>query len=99
PGATVRHDYTSVLLAEYYYALGEFAKGNEIMDFVAKDCLENLEWYFHLTNAQRKSLESRIGHNFGVLNHILQVAQQYEQKALMDQYLPAFEKLSQRVRM
>lgn len=99
PGTTIRHDYTSVLLAEYYYALGEFNKGNEIMNFVAKDCLENLDWYFLLTNAQRKSVESRIGHNFGVLNHILQVAQQYEQKALMDQYLPAFEKLSQRVRM
>ena len=99
PGTTVRHDYTSALLAEYYYALGEFKKGNEIMDFVAGDCLENLEWYFSLSNVQRKSVESRIGHNFGVLNHVLRAAEQYGQTEIVGKYYAVFEKLSQRVRM
>jgi len=99
PGTTVRHDYTSALLAEYYYALGEFEKGNEIMDFVAEDCLLNLKWYFGLTNPQRRSVENRIGHNFGVLNHVLRTAEQYSQKQIVDKYYPEFEKLSQRVRM
>ncbi len=99
PGTTVRHDYTSALLAEYYYALGEFQKGNEIMDIVAGDCLDNLNWYFSLTNIQRKSVESRIGHNFGVLNHVLRAAEQYGQSEIIAKYYGVFEKLSQRVRM
>jgi hypothetical protein len=99
PGTTVRHDYTSTLLADFYYTLGQFEKGNEIMDFVANDCVENLTWYFSLTNAQRRSVESRIGHNFAVLNHVLASAEKNGQKALLEKYYPAFERFSQRVRM
>ena len=99
PGTTVRHDYTSVLLAEYYYVLGDVEKGSEIMDFVAGDCLDNLNWYFGLTNAQRRSVENRIGHNFGVLNHVLRTAEQYGQRQIVEKYYSDFERLSQRVRM
>ena len=97
PATTVRHDYTSAMLAEFYYVLNEPVKGNEIMNFVANDCVENLDWYFRLSNVQRRSVERRIGHNFGVLNHVLQIAEKYQQKEIVAKYYPILEKYSQRV--
>ena len=99
PPTTVRHDYTSAMLAEYYYALGEMNKGNEIMNFIANDCVENIDWYFRLSKAQRNSVERRIGHNFGVLNHVLQTAEKYKQQSIVTKYYPVLEKYSQRIGM
>lgn len=99
PGTTVRYDYTSVMLAEYYYQLGETEKGNEIMDFVANDCVENLTWYFALSGAQRRSVENRIGQNFGIFNQVLHAADQYGRKELLDKYYPAYESFARRVKM
>lgn len=98
PGTTVRHDYTSVMMAESYYQLNEFDKGNKIMSVVADDCVENLTWYFSLKNAQRKSVENRIGHNFGVFNLILSKADSYHQTELLQKYMPAYEMFSKYVR-
>lgn len=99
PGTIIRHDYTSSLLAEQYLAIGATEKGMEIMQMVATDCVENLDWYFRLSNAQRRSVESRIGHNFAVLNHVLSIADQYELKDFVNAFMPAFQQFSQRVRM
>ncbi|MCF8453836.1 MAG: DUF2723 domain-containing protein, partial [Pedobacter sp.] len=98
PGSAVRHDYTSTLMGEYYYTLKEFKKGNDIMDFVANDCVENLTWYYKLTNSQRRSVENRIGHNFAVLNHVLSTAERFGQKDLVAKYYRFFEQYSQRIR-
>ncbi len=97
PGNTVRFDYTSALLAEYYYALGEFEKGNEIMDFVANDCAENLNWYYSLKPVQRRSVENRIGHNLGVLNHVLSVADKYKAQSIIDKYFSVYSAYTQRM--
>lgn len=92
PGNTVRHDYVSTMLAEYYYKLGETKKGDAIMDAVAKDCVENLDWYYSLTNSQRNSVNNRIGHNIAVLNQVLRICDQEKQKFILDKYLPAYMK-------
>lgn len=90
PGSTVRHDYVSTQLAEYYYKLGEIQKGDKIMDAVAKDCIENLEWYNSLTISQRNSVRNRIGHNMAVLNQVLRICDQEKQKAMLDKYMPFY---------
>ncbi len=92
PGATVRHDYTSVLMAESYYAIEEYEKGNEVMHEVAKDCIANLDWYLQLNRNQLKSVESRIGHNFGVLNLILSKADDYFQDEILTEYYSDFDR-------
>jgi len=96
PGATVRHDYVSTMLAEYYYKLGETRKGDAIMDAVAKDCVENLEWYYSLTTSQRNSVTNRIGHNLAVLNQVLRICDQENQKTILDKYLPVYMKYNQK---
>jgi len=99
PGNTVRHDYTSTMLADHYYKLGESKKGNDIMDAVANDCVENLKYYMSLNSQRRNSVSNRIGHNLAVLNQILKICDQANQKSITDKYLPTFMEYSRRVQM
>lgn len=99
PSPQVRHDITSAMMAESYYQLKKYDKGNEIVDFIANDCVEYLGWYFNLSNVQRKSIERRISESFGLLNHVLSIAEQNGQKEIVQKYMPAYEQFSQRVRM
>jgi len=99
PGTTVRHDYISTQLADYYYKLHEPAKGNAIMNAVAKDCVENLDWYLSLNTEQRNSVSNRIGHNMAVLNQVLRICDTAKQKSIMDKYLPNYMGYTKRVQM
>jgi len=99
PGTTVRHDYISTLLADYYYKLHKPAQGNAIMDAVAKDCVENLDWYLSLDVEQRNSVSNRIGHNMAVLNQVLRICDGAKQKSIMDKYLPHYMGYTKRVQM
>ena len=96
PGTTVRHDYMSTQLADAYYKLQKPAKANPIMEAVAKDCVENLEWYFSLNRVQQNSLTNRIGHNMAVLQQVLRIADEQKQKQIMDKYLPFYMTYSKR---
>ena len=99
PGNTVRHDYVSTMLAETYYKLGESQKGDAIMEAVAKDCVEYLEWYYTLTVSQRNTVNNRIGHNLAVLNQILRICDQEKQKNILDKYLPVYMKYTKNVEL
>jgi len=99
PGTTVRHDYVSTQLADSYYKLHEVAKGNAIMDAVAKDCVEYLDWYLSLDTDQRNSVSNRIGHNMAVLNQVLRVCDQAKQKTIMNKYMPRYMEYTKRVQM
>jgi len=99
PGATVRHDYTSTQLADYYYKVHESAKGNAIMDAVAKDCIENLDWYLSLNTSQRNSVNNRIGHNLAVFNQVMRICDEAKQKTMTDKYLAKYMEYTKRVQM
>jgi len=99
PGTTVRHDYISTQLADYYYKLHEPAKANAIMDVVAKGCVENLDWYLSLDTDQRNSVSNRIGHNMAILNQVLRICDAAKQKTIMDKYLPHYMGYTKRVQM
>ncbi|HEY5593133.1 MAG TPA: DUF2723 domain-containing protein [Paludibacter sp.] len=99
PGRTVRHDYTSTQLADFYYKVGEPAKGNAIMDVVANDCVANLDWYLSLNTSQRNSVNNRIGHNLAVLNQVMRICDEAKQKSITDKYLPKYMEYTKRVQM
>jgi len=99
PGTTVRHDYISTQLADYYYKLHRPVQGNALMDAVAKDCVENLDWYLSLDTDQRNSVSNRIGHNMAVLQQVLRICDGAKQKAIMDKYLPHYMGYTKRVQM
>jgi len=99
PGATVRHSYSSLQLAIYYYKLNESVKGNVIMDALAKDCVENLGWYLSLDKNQIQSVSSRVSQNFGMLYQVLSVCKQAKQNAVFNKYMPAYMDFSKKVQM
>ena len=92
PGYNVRHDYYSSMLARNYYLLGEFQKGDELMDVIAQNCVEYLDWYYDLKPAQRRNASARIEHYLQVLNQVLQICRQSQRTNITDKYMPNFEK-------
>jgi hypothetical protein len=95
PGTTVRHDYISTILAQYYYKLGQSQKGDAIMDAVATDCVEYLSWYFSLPRNQRNTVTNRISHYMAVLNQVLKICDQEKQTKIVNKYAPVFGKYVQ----
>jgi hypothetical protein len=90
PGKTVRHDYTSTVLAELYYRLKQNKKGDEIMDDVAASCTEYLSWYSSLSPSKRATCGSSINNNLAILNRVLRVCDQEKRTDVMNRYLPVF---------
>lgn len=99
PATTVRHDYTSTALAQAYYKLDEPELANDILNAIAQSCVENLDWYFSLNSKQQNSVENRIGYNFGVLNHVLSMAEDHQQTELIEQYMEDYQRFTRHVRM
>ena len=100
PGTTVRHDYISTQLAESYYKLGETEKGNKIMNAVAKDCVENIDWYFSLSAVQRNSVSNRVGgHDVAVLQQVLRICDDAKQQSIIDKYYPRFLDYTKRIQL
>jgi MFS family permease len=99
PGSTVRHDYISTQLAQYYFTLHQSAKGNAIMNDVAKNSVEYLNWYFSLNTEQQNSVSSRISNNLYTLQQVLRICDEAKQKQVVDKYLPTFLEYTKRVKM
>jgi hypothetical protein len=99
PGTTVRHDYGSLQLAEYYYKLNESAKGDAIMDAVAKDCVENLDWYLSFDQSKLNNMSDQIGQNFGVLYQVLRICDQAKQKRILNKYMSRYMEYTKKVQM
>lgn len=99
PPAKVRHDMTSILLAESYYTLGSMENGNQIVEAIATESVEYLTWYFNLKGSHRNSISQQISEQFRLLNHVLSIADKFKQKTIVDKYLPEFEKFAKRVQM
>lgn len=99
PGSTVRHDFGSLHLAEFYYMLNEPAKGNAIMDDVANDCVENLDWYLSFDKSKLGGLSDQINQNLGILYQILRTCDQAKQKNILNKYLPRYTEYTKRLQI
>lgn len=97
PGTTIRHDYTSTLIAELYYKLGQKKKADDIMNAVATDCTEYLGWYSSLSGSKRNSVSNRMGHYMAVLNQVMRICDQEKQTDILNKYLPVYSSYSKMV--
>lgn len=72
PSTTVPHDYYSLLLANQYYALGDVALGDSIMDAVGDGCIQALKWNAQLSPSQRVAVSRSLSvkQNLGLLQNI-----------------------------
>ena len=99
PASTIRHDYYSTILADAYYKIGQPAKANVIMNAVATDCIEYLDWYFSLTPEQINSVTGKIGNKIAILGQILRVCDDEKQKSIMDKFVPKYMEYASKVKM
>ncbi|MBV5280833.1 MAG: DUF2723 domain-containing protein [Paludibacter sp.] len=99
PASTVRHDYFSTILADAYYKIGQPAKANAIMNAVATDCVEYLDWYFSLNSAQIRSVTDKIGNKIAILGQVLRVCDDEKQKSIMDKFVPRYMEYTSKVQM
>ena len=96
PGYNVSYDYTSASMASMYLMLGETEKGNAILDKVAQNSVEYLEWGDSLDKAHRSAAQSTIQHHAAVLGYVLQTLDRYHQNELVDKYYPYYEQYARR---
>ena len=90
PGYNIPYDYTSATMAMYYYELGEMEKGNAIMQKVADNCAEYLEWGASLTKEHRTASQSTLQHQMAILGYVLQNFERYKQEELFNQYYDVY---------
>lgn len=99
PAATVRHDFSSNMLALYCYQVGMNEQGDKILDQVAGNSVEYLNWYASLKPSQQNISSNSIGHEMAVLNQVLQISSQGGSKVILDKYMKQFESLATRFNM
>ena len=91
PSATVPHDFSSNLMAVYYYQMGMKEQGDEILTQVGDRSVEYLKWYASLKPSQQNVAGNSIGHEMAVLNQVLQFSSQLDAKNIFDKYMKEFE--------
>jgi len=99
PSETVPHDFSSNLLAVYYYQVGMKAEGDKILEQVAIKSVEYLTWYASLKPSQQNVASNSIGHEMAVLNQVLQFSNQFDAKNIFDKYLIDFETFANKFNM
>ena len=91
PAATVPYDYLSSMMALEYFRIGLNDKGNAILDAIAKNSVEYLQWFASLKPSQQMSEGNQIGQNMAVLNQVMQISNQSGGKTIFNKYLKTFE--------
>ncbi len=90
PGYNVPYDYTSASMAAMYLMLGEVEKADAILDNVADNCVEYLQWGAQLSKQQRAGAQQTIGHHAAVLGYVLQTLEHYHRNELVEKYYPLY---------
>ncbi|MCQ2346442.1 MAG: DUF2723 domain-containing protein [Paludibacteraceae bacterium] len=90
PGYNIPYDYISASMASLYYHMNANDKANTIMQAVADNCVEYLEWGASLDHARRKAAATTLDQQAGILGYILQNFQRYEQTDLFDKYYASY---------
>ncbi len=93
PPTTVPHDYTSVMLADAYYTLGENAKGDNITGAFAAELYQRLDWIQSLPEKDRNRLSREMGaqQNLGMLHNLYYICADNE-RPLAEEIRSRFEK-------
>lgn len=96
PGYNVPYDYTSASMASMYLMLGATEKGNAILDKVAQNSTEYVEWCASLNKSQRAASQGVMEHHLAVLGYVLQTLDRYHQDELLEKYYPVYEQYARR---
>ncbi len=93
PTTTVPNDYYSTMLADCYYRLGEFEKGDAIFADFTAELYQRLDWLQSLTPKERKQVSHEMSANqsLGILQNIYYTCAEND-RPLTDDIRANFEK-------
>jgi hypothetical protein len=92
PPQTTGYDNIVFMLGSDYYRIGNIEKGNKYVDDFLKQNSQYLRWGFSLNHNQRNSIMPDLQNCFALLQQGLQTFMQYEQKELLDKYMPDYQR-------
>lgn len=94
PGYNIPYDYTSASMASMYFALGQNEKALAIMQAVADNCIEYLQYEEAITQQfqpKKKNQQPRVkapsmDREHAILGYVLQTCERYGQNDFVDKY-------------
>ena len=96
PAPQVPHNYFSIFIAQGYYKAATPQKGDDIINDLAKENLQELVYFTSLGSNLRQSISSDMERNVAIYYEIMRMANQYGRKDLMEdlsaQYTPVLNK-------
>ncbi|MCU4176794.1 protein O-mannosyl-transferase family [Carboxylicivirga sp. N1Y90] len=81
----VPHNYFSIFLAEGYFKLGEFEKGEEILKGLAKDKLMDFDYFSSLPAHKQQTAGREPDTAMAIYMEVVKMAQKYQREELMKQ--------------
>ncbi len=98
PEYNIPYDYTSATMALDYYDCGEIEKGNRMLDKVAQNNVEYLQWGATLDKQTQKAVQPTLSHHAAVLGFILQNLDRHNQDELFEKYFPLYQQYAATIR-
>ena len=102
PSYNIPCDYTSASMASIRYAIGDkdgqtdnVAKADTVMDAVAQTCVEYLRWADSLSKQNKKTVQSTVNQNLGILGYVLQNLNRYRRNDLFNLYYQEYERYAE----
>jgi hypothetical protein len=84
PNEKIPYDYFITMIAEGYYRINKFDKGNALLEKYYDILQSTSDYYLSMSANYRKSIENDIIMNLQLIGQISQVASRYNQKDLAD---------------
>jgi hypothetical protein len=91
PDESVPYNYFVMPIAEAYYEIGEIEKGNELSNRLVEIFAEQLEYYFEFSGKQAQMFDGEKQQNLGMLQGVMQTANQYGQDDIAQKASDLFE--------
>lgn len=83
PHEKIPYDYFVPGIAESYYNLGEFEKGNALLETIVDDCIENLEFYRSFKPDKQANIQNEIAEKLRLMMNAAAYANQFNQQELL----------------
>ncbi len=87
PHDKLPYDYFVLGIADAYYRINKFEKGNAILSKMESLCEANLDYFLSMSRKNRNLVQQDIGFQFQILNNVGQITRRYNQEEISNKAL------------
>ena len=95
PNDKIPYDYFMPGIAESYFKLGEFEKGDAILNTIVDECIANMEFYRSFKPDMQARIQNDIADNLRLMMNVAAYANQYNQKDILSKTSERLEEYRQ----